>query len=495
MRAVLAQAAAQRPRRSPMPVLSSVLRRCGEHGCPPQGCEERRADDTIWRSASGAAEVIDEVPPIVREVLRSGGEPLAGDTRTTMEARFGQDFSHVRIHTDARAAESAAAIRSLAYTVGGDIVFASGRYQDRGGQGLRVLAHELAHVAQLSGGTRGASGDLQMGSTHDPAEAEADRAAAAVVAGSDVHEPARGGDMTLRRDPDNGGPGAEELAERADVACDIPALCRLKRTASEVVSDGRVIAAARRCRPGTPITMDPCLSPAFMLPPIMPGPVSGPGRPSATPGGPSPTPAGGSSIPGLSGLTTFRFNAGPVRFNVDLPSSIVATLPAPLAGSTSIEFSLSGAASGSFSFSATLNGLRHVRIAATAGVDVSAGRGTAGLTITTTRTVCRAAEPTTLRQQIIDAGAKLQTAINAWQSPPSTPPGGTPPTTADRLMEIASRIGELYKAVDKAKKPCEQVPVVSVGVTGGTQLFEPPGATPGTTPGGSSTGVGVTFHF
>ena len=49
-------------------------------------------------------------PPIVHDVLRSPGQPLDAGTRAFMEPRFGQDFSQVRIHTDARAAESARAV-------------------------------------------------------------------------------------------------------------------------------------------------------------------------------------------------------------------------------------------------------------------------------------------------------------------------------------------------------------------------------------------------
>jgi Domain of unknown function (DUF4157) len=48
-----------------------------------------------------------EVPPIVHEVLRSPGQPLDPAMRTYMGMRFGHDFSQVRVHTDARAAQSA----------------------------------------------------------------------------------------------------------------------------------------------------------------------------------------------------------------------------------------------------------------------------------------------------------------------------------------------------------------------------------------------------
>jgi hypothetical protein len=56
-------------------------------------------------------------PPIVDSVLRSSGAPLPDSTRSFMESRFGHDFSAVRVHTDQRAAESAAAVHARAYTV------------------------------------------------------------------------------------------------------------------------------------------------------------------------------------------------------------------------------------------------------------------------------------------------------------------------------------------------------------------------------------------
>src|SRR6266702_4940078 len=92
------------------------------------------------------------VPPIVHEVLHSPGQPLDVGTRAFNEPRFGHDFSQVRVHTDARAAESARAVNAQAYTVGPDIAFRSGRYAPRTGEGQRLVAHELAHVVQQENG-------------------------------------------------------------------------------------------------------------------------------------------------------------------------------------------------------------------------------------------------------------------------------------------------------------------------------------------------------
>lgn len=88
-------------------------------------------------------------PPIVESVLSSPGSPLPTTARSFMESRLGQDFSHIRVHTDQRARESAAAVQARAYTVGNNIVFGNGEHPS-GDQ--RLLAHELTHVVQQSHG-------------------------------------------------------------------------------------------------------------------------------------------------------------------------------------------------------------------------------------------------------------------------------------------------------------------------------------------------------
>jgi hypothetical protein len=87
-------------------------------------------------------------PPIVQEVLRSPGQPLDAATRAYMEPRFGHDFGKVRVHADARAAESARAIMARAYTLGSHIAFETGQYRPGMSLGRRLIAHELVHVVQ-----------------------------------------------------------------------------------------------------------------------------------------------------------------------------------------------------------------------------------------------------------------------------------------------------------------------------------------------------------
>ncbi|MBI3900066.1 MAG: DUF4157 domain-containing protein [Gammaproteobacteria bacterium] len=60
----------------------------------------------------------------------------------------GRDFSHVRVHTDVHAAESARVVNARAYTVGAHVVFGDGQFAPQTTAGRQLLAHELAHVAQ-----------------------------------------------------------------------------------------------------------------------------------------------------------------------------------------------------------------------------------------------------------------------------------------------------------------------------------------------------------
>lgn len=97
-----------------------------------------------------------------------------------MESRFQTDFSRVRVHTDARASESARAVNALAYTVGRNLVFGSGQYRPASSGGMRLLAHELAHVVQQSHSA--ATVDTKEIEPFDtPLELEADRAAEDIV--------------------------------------------------------------------------------------------------------------------------------------------------------------------------------------------------------------------------------------------------------------------------------------------------------------------------
>lgn len=90
-------------------------------------------------------------PPVVHEVLGVSGQPLDLATRAFFEPRFSHDFSHVRVHADGKAGESARVIDARAYTVGHNIVFGAGQFAPGTRAGRELMAHELTHVVQQSG--------------------------------------------------------------------------------------------------------------------------------------------------------------------------------------------------------------------------------------------------------------------------------------------------------------------------------------------------------
>lgn len=175
---------------------------CGS-GMATGECTQCQQEDALLQRAAPSTqrrnEVPNSIPPIVHEVLRAPGRPLDGATRGFMESRFAHDFGDVRVHTDAKAGESARAVGALAYTVGHDVVFDTPHYAPRTPGGRRLVAHELVHVMQQSSGAvpRPASG-LSLSRHGDPDEREADALSTAAESGP-VHSRARASAPRLAR--------------------------------------------------------------------------------------------------------------------------------------------------------------------------------------------------------------------------------------------------------------------------------------------------------
>lgn len=184
-------AAASRPapvlrRASPAPIVPvrpALLQRacaCAAKGSAHgEGGDCGRKHTGLQRQGNGA---VGSLPPSVHATLRMPGAPLAPVTRVFMQERIGRDFSSVRVHTDAAAAESAREVAAQAYTVGTHVVFERGRYRPETPDGAHLLAHELAHVAQQQGAAVAAPADLRVGAAGSAAEHEADRIADNVLA-------------------------------------------------------------------------------------------------------------------------------------------------------------------------------------------------------------------------------------------------------------------------------------------------------------------------
>ncbi|TAH35489.1 MAG: DUF4157 domain-containing protein [Planctomycetota bacterium] len=91
-------------------------------------------------------------PSSVERVVASPGAPLQPAVVESMAARFGYDFSRVRVHLGPAAERSARDLRAEAYTVGHHVVFGAGRFAPATQEGRSLLAHELTHVVQQSHG-------------------------------------------------------------------------------------------------------------------------------------------------------------------------------------------------------------------------------------------------------------------------------------------------------------------------------------------------------
>ena len=173
-----------------------VQRRCACGGTPgPEGecaaCKAKR----LQRAAVGAGPQV--APPIVHEVLGSAGRPLEPGVRGEMEARFGHDFSQVRVHTDVRAAASARAVEAAAYTVGNSVVFGAERFSPGTVEGRSLLAHELAHTVQQRGATAAAE-PVAAGSG---LEASAEAAGRAAGSGHALTQPMGASGLAVARQP------------------------------------------------------------------------------------------------------------------------------------------------------------------------------------------------------------------------------------------------------------------------------------------------------
>ena len=159
---------------------------CGQHTVAGGECEEcKEKEMTLLRHSDDSSGPVN-APPIVHEVLRTPGRPLDTEARDFFEPRFGHDFSGVRVHTDAKAAESARAVNALAYAVGHNVVFDAGRYSPSTKGGAWLLAHELAHTIQQQAGRDKPLAPFAMDAENSSSERAADSAADAVLAGRAV---------------------------------------------------------------------------------------------------------------------------------------------------------------------------------------------------------------------------------------------------------------------------------------------------------------------
>jgi hypothetical protein len=83
---------------------------------------------------------------------KGSGEGLPDTAREFFEPRFGQDFSDVKVHAGSESDNLNRSISARAFTSGNDIFFRDGEYNPDNSSGRELLAHELTHVVQQTGG-------------------------------------------------------------------------------------------------------------------------------------------------------------------------------------------------------------------------------------------------------------------------------------------------------------------------------------------------------
>ena len=160
----------------------ALVRRCscestGEH------CERCATGGDLLQRAATASDAAPVLPGKTLPVLSDPGAPLDASLANFFARRFDHDFSAVRLHTDAPAAAAAHALDANAFTAGRHVVFGAQRYRPHSVDGMRLLAHELAHVVQQSQLGDPRSQNLRVGDAATPAEAEAYHAADSIVRG------------------------------------------------------------------------------------------------------------------------------------------------------------------------------------------------------------------------------------------------------------------------------------------------------------------------
>ncbi len=166
-----------------------IQRKC-EACAPGAPCPKCEAEDKLHANAApGKTPRTSASAESSITSLRGGGQPLPRSLRAFFEPRIGADFGQVRIHAGQPASAAAELVGARAFTVGSHVVFAAGAFAPDTADGTRLLAHELAHVVQQSGG----SGGAQMGGEPHSGDAAA----------------------TVRRQPGRGGGSGTSFSCRA----------------------------------------------------------------------------------------------------------------------------------------------------------------------------------------------------------------------------------------------------------------------------------------
>jgi len=126
-----------------------IQRKCSQ-------CEAEEEQPSIQRKEEGDRSEPASTAPLESRLSsqRGKGSALPEGVRSFMEPRFGNDFSGVRVHTDSSAVQMNKELGAQAFTHENDIYFNAGKYNPGSSGGRELLAHELTHTVQQTGGVQ-----------------------------------------------------------------------------------------------------------------------------------------------------------------------------------------------------------------------------------------------------------------------------------------------------------------------------------------------------
>jgi hypothetical protein len=172
-------------RLAPRSITTQIFLSVGDVATATALGESLRGGTFVQRDRDGNG-VAANAESAVDRASSASGSALPDDVRLKFESCLDTDLSGVRVHTGAESAQATQAVGARAYATGQDIHFAPGQYDPHSTAGQHLLAHEVAHTVQQSGGTVSAGAPqykLEVSTPGDTHEVEADRAADAMVAG------------------------------------------------------------------------------------------------------------------------------------------------------------------------------------------------------------------------------------------------------------------------------------------------------------------------
>ena len=122
---------------------------------PPSDTSELGADGMAQRALRSPVDSNrrSAAPARAPDPLGALGRPMPAPLGEELGARFGRDFSTVRVFTDEVAAGAADAVGARSFAVGQNIYFGRGQYAPASPAGRSLLAHELAHTIQQASGS------------------------------------------------------------------------------------------------------------------------------------------------------------------------------------------------------------------------------------------------------------------------------------------------------------------------------------------------------